>query len=245
MRKKTITILMILSALLCLMGCEKEEQYVTNEAGLRSISEDMTFWPPGLGESEIPIYEENPLTSNYLIVFDGSGSMDGSKLVTAKEALKQFISIIPDESNIGLVAFDIDGISQRVPLGQDRSLLIHEIENVNAGGGTPLKTSISLAYDGLVEQAFRQVGYGEYFMVIVTDGEASGGEDPVRVVNMILDESPVMIHTIGFQIDKRHSLNQPGRTVYKSAGNKEELIMGLESILAEASDFDSSAEFGN
>lgn len=245
MRIHIYTILISLTALLCLTACSVKESNITNEAGLRSINEEMAFWPPGLGESEIANFEEDPLTSNYLIVFDGSGSMEGAKLSTAKEALKQFISIIPEESNIGLVAFDTGGISQRVHLGKDRSLLIHEIEDVKAGGGTPLKTSISLAYKGLLEQAYSQVGYGEYFIVIVTDGEASGGEDPLKVVNKILDESPVMIHTIGFKIDERHSLNQPGRTVYKSAGNKEELILGLESILAEASAFDDSMEFGD
>ena len=76
--------------------------------------------------------------------------------------------------------------------------------------------------------------------MIVTDGEASSGEDPTRIVQWILDYSPIQIHTIGFCIGTNHSLNIPGRTVYKAADNPQQLEKGLQDVLAESEQFDIS-----
>jgi Ca-activated chloride channel family protein len=72
---------------------------------------------------------------------------------------------------------------------------------------------------------------------VITDGEASH-EDPRDIVNQLIAESPVVLHTIGFCIGAEHSLNQPGRTVYQSADNPQELAQGLAEVLAEAPAFD-------
>ena len=49
-------------------------------------------------------------------------------------------------------------------------------------------------------QRIAQLGYGEYHLVVVTDGEATG-EDPTRRRRTDPDrESPVVLHTIGFCI---------------------------------------------
>ena len=74
--------------------------------------------------------------------------------------------------------------------------------------------------------------------MVVTDGEASSGEEPDSVVRHLLKHSPVVVHTIGFCIGKNHSLNQPGEILYRSAQNKKELTSGLEGVLAEAESFD-------
>jgi hypothetical protein len=53
----------------------------------------------------------------------------------------------------------------------------------------------------------------------------------------MLEQSPVMLHTVGFCIDERHSLNQPGLVSYTAANSPEELLQGLQGVLAEAQDF--------
>ncbi len=75
---------------------------------------------------------------------------------------------------------------------------------------------------------------------MVTDGEASEGQDPTGAVKLILDRSPVVLHTIGFCIGERHSLNQPGRTIYRAADNPNQLRQSLSGVLAEAPKFDAS-----
>lgn len=200
-----------------------------------------TEWPPGVGEQEVAL-EENLLAANYYVIFDGSGSMKGDKLRVAKQALSEFVNHIPAGAKVGLAAFDQRQLSERAVLGEPRESIIAQIDGVQAKGSTPLRDAINLAYQKLTAQGLKQLGYGEYHLVVITDGAASEGQDPTGVVNQILQESPVVIHTIGFQIGQDHSLNQPGRILYTAANNLEELQKGLESVLAELEDF-SVADF--
>ena len=184
---------------------------------------------------------------NFYIVLDGSPSMTESKcagrenkIVVAKRAIKQFTKLVPEDDNIAFMAFDGRGITERVSLGTgNRDRLGKAIDETDTNSnGTPLYTAIRLAYDRLREQAGRQLGYGEYHLVIVTDGEANNEPgNAVDIINQLLSESPVVIHTIGFCMGEHHSLNQPGRMIYKDAANPQDLQEGLQDVLAEADKF--------
>lgn len=194
-------------------------------------------WPPGLGTTGV-VVESDVTKKNYYLVFDGSGSMEGHRLETAKRAVVEFVRSVPQDANLGLFVFDNEGVSERVPLGLNRDAVMAAVEQVNAGGSTPLNDVIDEAYARLTEQGHRQLGYGEYHLVIVTDGEASEGQDPRVIVRQIAGRSPVLVHTIGFHLGADHSLNQVGRVLYVQASNEEELRRGLESVMAEAEEFD-------
>lgn len=193
------------------------------------------------------------LTSNYYLVIDGSGSMsdpgcsnDRPKLDVAREAVVQFIDSIPEDANVGLLSFDERGIGERVALGNDKTAIKQYVQTMQASGGTPLRSSIEMAYDAVTLQGQKQLGYGEYHLVVVTDGEANSGEDPGSIVEHILQESPVTVHTIGFCIGDGHSLNIPGVTDYRAANNPSELLAGLKSVLAESNEYVSDQfESGN
>ena len=162
-----------------------------------------------------------------------------TKEQVAKNALNNFVNQISDEDNIGLYIFDKFGASERVALNHNnKSQILAEIEKSQANGNTPLRTSIAKGVRELAKQAGKQLEYGEYHLIVITDGEASGEkEKPVDVVSVSLDQTPIIIHSIGFCIDQNHSLNQPGKTIYKSADNPQELAKGLESVLAESEEF--------
>jgi Ca-activated chloride channel homolog len=200
-----------------------------------------------------PLIEEgqrlaaNPLARNYYIVFDASGSMsetrcaDGNtKIDAARAAITAFAESLPADANLGLLAFDGGGIRERLPLAHvDQAGVQHVVESIYPGGVTPLRSAVAKAYEAITEQGKRQLGYGEYHLVVVTDGEFNpGSENPADIVNQILDRSPVVIHTIGFCIGVQHSLNQEGRTFYKAANNPGELKQGLDDVLAESPSFD-------
>jgi Ca-activated chloride channel homolog len=202
-------------------------------------------WPP-LQEGA-PASPSNNI--NYYIVFDGSGSMlsrdcggGKTKIEAAVQAVKDFVVAIPATANVGLMIFDRHDISERVTLGLDnRNALIDALQKVRAGSGTPLRSSIQIGYDKLTEQAGKQLGYGEYHLVVVTDGRPDPrSEDPSDTVLEILATSPVVLHTIGFCIDPDHVLNQQGRTYYASANSPQELQQGLQAVLAEAPVFDAA-----
>jgi hypothetical protein len=206
-------------------------------------------WPPGR-RADVKL-SGDLFARNYYVVLDASGSMNEkgcsggkTKIDAARQALAEFAKSIPAEANLGLQVFDARGVREWLPLGVgNRAEFDAALARVRANGETPLLSAVRNAGASLRAQGARQLGYGEYNLVIVTDGEASKGEDPTPAVNALLDQSPVVLHTIGFCIGEKHSLNQPGRTLYRAADNPEQLRAGLAEVLAEAPTF-AVLEFG-
>jgi hypothetical protein len=209
---------------------------------------------PRLEEGARPeVAPEAVTAANYYVVLDGSGSMQAvecsagdPKIEAAVVALQRFVDAVPGEANLGLAVFDTQGTSERVALGAgNRDAFRGALAAVNADGGTPLRSAIELGYQRLTEQARRQLGYGEYHLVVVTDGVPDpSSEDPSAAIRAIWAESPVVLHTIGFCIGENHVLNQPGRSYYVAADSPEQLQQGLGAVLAEAPSFD-VARFGD
>lgn len=249
-------LMLLAGALSLLTACG--EQGVTG-AGKELLS--LASSDPGYGfdatRNDWPILKDDQLKSdqllaeNYLIIFDGSGSMAGSecsgndtKAKVAISAVNSFVDQISSLANVGLLVFDRNGIDTRIKLGtENRTQLKQKVSTINFGGGTPLRSALSLGLVELEEQANKQLGYGEYNIVIVTDGVASESESPESIVNSIYENTPVAIRTIGFCLGENHSLNQPGITYYKSADNPESLREGLASVLAESDSFSDTATF--
>jgi Ca-activated chloride channel family protein len=181
---------------------------------------------------------------NYYVVFDASGSMHDakcsggeSKIEVAKRALVEFADKLPRDVNLGLSVFDSQGIREILALSPIKSgSVASAIAPIRAGGGTPLADSIHRAAEALTVQGQRQFGYGEFHLVVITDGEATG-ENPKKVVDRVLASSPIVLHTIGFCIGEDHSLNQPGKVIYRAADNPAELARGLADVLAESPAF--------
>ena len=244
---KKILLLSALSALM-LNGCGPTSQPQTTGTGQGkhagvdyALDATRYDWPTATSGQTLAA---DVLAQNYYLVFDGSGSMSDKncangkeKVDVAKTAVKKFVASLPESANIGLYVFDHHGAAERVPLGQNKPQILQSVKRVVANGGTPLRSAAEAGYKALTRQAEKQLGYGEYHLVIITDGEPSSNEDPQAIVHKILRESPVQIHTIGFCIGEGHSLNVPGKTYYAAASNPTELEAGLAKVLAEADDY--------
>ena len=229
-----------------LLGCDQSGTSYSPASASQSVTSNYasrgadSSWPSARAGT---LVAPNLLQKNYYLVLDGSGSMasnecSGSKprLWAAQQALAQFVGALPQDSAIGLYSFDAQSNSQRVKLGvNNRDQVIHAIHASTAGGGTPLAAAIHQGYQALTEAARQQLGYGEYHLVVVTDGEAS--DNPAPEVAKLLDSSPINLHTIGFCIGSQHTLNQRGLTLYKSAQDTKSLSQGLQDVLAESPDF--------
>lgn len=218
-----------------------ENRFPTDQPKLATL---MT-WGTRDGETQQKV-STDLLRKNYYIVFDGSGSMGEtdctertSKMTVAKTALTEFVNLIPPNDNVGVLVFDNHGVRELVPLGAgNRETIAAEITGIQPGGRTPLGHALFQASYSLEQQAARQLGYGEYNIVVVTDGAATDENELSRIVELVVDKTPVTIHTIGFCIGEGHILNQDGRILYKSAMNAAQLNAGLESVLAETESFD-------
>jgi hypothetical protein len=205
-------------------------------------------WPATARDKGDAAISADLFARNYYVVLDASGSMtergcsgDVPKIDAARVALNAFADSLPADANLGLQVFDARGVREHLALGtKNREQFKAVLGRVRAAGGTPLHSAITNAYTRLEAQGARQLGYGEYHLVVVTDGHASEGQDPTGAVRLILERSPVVLHTIGFCIGERHSLNQPGRTIYRAADNPAQLRQSLSDVLAEAPKFDSS-----
>ena len=197
---------------------------------------------------EIPLDDaegEASLARNFYFVFDGSGSMDEQcagqvKLGGAKEAVRKFLTKIPADVNLGLFVFDMGGTREVVPLApNNRDAFMQAIDRIKSSGGTPLAASIRSGTDRLVEQYKKQLGYGEYRLIAVTDGQAQGIPGAAQYAARF----GMPIYAIGLCIEGDHPL----RTVavsYREANNYEDLERALEETVAELPSFDVT-EFGN
>jgi Ca-activated chloride channel homolog len=252
-RRLTLGWLVLGAAALSLFGCSRPAPPASGgDSTAAPASTPAPQWPfSAAGKPTADASAADAAVSikrNYYLVFDASGSMaqskcsgNESKLAVAKRALVEFTSKLPLDVNLGLSVFDDRGVRELIPLGAiNRSAAAQAIATVNAGGGTPLAESIQQAYAALTAQGRKQLGYGEYNLVVVTDGDASTA-DPRTVVDAVLRDSPVVLHTVGFCIGETHSLNQPGRVVYRAADNPAELASGLADVLAEAPTFDAQS----
>jgi Mg-chelatase subunit ChlD len=202
-------------------------------------------WPFLTSEQVESTLAENPMARNFLLIFDGSGSMgnkdcagNSRKIDVAKRAVMAWSKSVPANANLGLYAFHNPG-HLTLPLASgNRDAFMQTVNRIIAGGNTPLAEAMAYAYETFTEQGRRQLGYGEYTIVVVTDGRANSISDLENAVDTILSKTPINIYSIGFCIDEHHSLNQPGRTIYKSADNPEQLKQGLQGVLAESESFD-------
>lgn len=227
-------------------GTEQPEGVASSGAAPGYALRAENTWPRVGSDAPAVPAAGNLFASNYYVVLDGSGSMDDvdcsagqRKIDAARAALTSFAESVPSDANLGLAVFENQGLRERLPLGVgNREAFAQAVERVQAGAGTPLRSAIELAYGRLLAQGRRQLGYGEYHLVVVTDGMANEGEDPTDEVNRMLAESPVVLHTIGFCIGEDHVLNQPGRAYYRAADDPASLRRGLDEVLAEAPAFD-------
>ncbi len=246
--KIVLSIPIILSLLL--VGCEgsktsvSQQQESRQESGSSSSpesreSEVWPYMPDNLGNISI---DSNVLATNYLVLLDTSGSMDKrecsgnkTKLETSKEAIAEFVDLVPESDNLSLMSFH----GMRVDFGSgdtNRKNFLNAISQERSSGGTPLHSYTKESFWILTNQAQKQLGYGTYRLVVITDG-ASSDDDPGPLVEEIVRRSPIEIHVIGFCVGEKHSMNRPGYSTYYTADSPEQLMEGLRKVQAETSDF--------
>lgn len=234
LRSVVIVVLLVLAYMLLRRPPHKSQQVATEAPppppDTRIEEVDITF-----DESEGAV----SLARNFYFIFDGSGSMKEQcagkqKLLGAQQAVNVFMQRVPDDVALGLYVFDADGAREVVPLGeQAKDRFLQAVGEVRAGGGTPLASAILTGVDRLVEQYKRQLGYGDFRLVVVTDGEA----DSIPEAATYATRYRIPVYTIGLCMHGSHPLHEYSVS-YRAADNYEDLARALEETVAETEAFD-------
>lgn len=240
---------------LALVAC-KEENTANTSSGAASAATTAELatmnWPP-VPETAVEL-ADNYFQENLVVILDMSGSMgdatckDSSvtKYAASLQAIDTFIDYVPDDMALGFVVFEDGRNEVRTPLGlQNREQVRRVLGEVRPDGGTPLGGAVYEAYNMLMAQAQSQQGYGNYRMLIVTDGAASDEGTLKRNIDYLTTSTPIDVFTAGFCIDEGHTLYQPGLTEFRAAGNIVELRDAMQAVLAESTDFDQALTFEN
>lgn len=183
--------------------------------------------------------------SNYYFIFDMSGSMDEScsgkrKIDGAKEAVSRFMKNIPDDVNLGLMLIGTktgDDFAEALAIGPgNKEEFLNIISSLQPRGGTPLGEAIQVSVDRVVEQYKKQLGYGTYRIIIITDGEQTG----IRLkepCNYLASHGFIGLYSIGLCMKKAHTLKNYSLEYY-DANSYEELEQALVEATAESDVFD-------
>lgn len=223
---------------------KKEDTKETQEGQVEKSVWPFSFEKEIEGKVQPVTVADKMITRNFVVIFDDSGSMDykdadgNRKIDTAKNAVVEWSNSVPNGANVGLVSFHNGSWSLQPLTPASKRELISAVRNIKHGGRTPLSAAFQASFNMLTKQGLHQLGYGEYTMVVITDGAANESSKLNRWVHFVLNNSPIQIYTIGFGIGTDHTLNQPGLTQYKPAENLAELQKGLKEVLAESETFD-------
>lgn len=185
--------------------------------------------------------------SNFYFLFDMSGSMDENcsgkrKIDGAKEAVTRFMKNIPDDVNIGLMLFGTrseEEYAEALPIASgNKDKFLEIINSLQPNGKTPLGEALLASVDKIIEQYKKQLGYGTYRIIIITDGEQTG-VDLKQPCNYLAQHGFIGLYSIGLCMKSSHTLKRYSLS-YRDANNYEELEHALVEATAESDVFDAS-----
>lgn len=200
---------------------------------------------------QVGISDTDLHTDNIIVILDASGSMrdkfradeSKTKMDAAKTALKEVLAKVPEGTNIGLLVFSGNNVHDEwvYPLGpKDTERLMAAIDRPQPGGGTPLGKYMRVGANRLLEQREKQYNYGNYRLLIVTDGEAQDQGKVEQYTPEILNRQ-IRVDVIGVDMETYHNLAKDADS-YRKADNPGELVAAVSQILAETGGTDTDTD---
>ncbi|BCJ62865.1 VWA domain-containing protein [Micromonospora endophytica] len=146
-----------------------------------------------------------------VLAVDVSNSMTAddvapTRLGAAQRAAREFVQAQPETLDIGLVAFGQAALVVQAPTA-DRDAVVAAIDRLSTGGGTSLGTAILAALSTIVGQPVTlpadgepapDLGYwGSASIVVLSDGEETGGGVDTEAAAVLAAAAGVRIETVG------------------------------------------------
>ncbi|SFG26682.1 D-amino-acid dehydrogenase [Planifilum fulgidum] len=193
---------------------------------------------------------ELPKQVNVEILLDASGSMAGRvsggvKMDLAKEAIRDFVSKLPEGAQVALRVYGHKGSNQEkdkelsckstevvYPLrAYDKSSFQKSLDKFRPMGWTPLAAAIEQAKNDLSGNSGENV---ENIIYVVSDGIETCGGDPVKAAKELHEsEIQAIVNIIGFDVDNEgqralKKVAEAGGGKYTTVNSGEDLRKHLE-----------------
>ena len=170
-------------------------------SGLRR--EDFQLYEDGQPQ-EITHFNSERVPVSLGIVLDTSGSMDGEKMLAAREALERFLfQLLGPEDEVFLYRFD-STVELVHGWTRDRARLRSALGRLSPRGGTSM-------YDAVAEAIpLAQTGkHRKKALVVISDGNDTSSEMDVLSLKRMIRESEVLVYAVG--IDSNSPTTYGGR----------------------------------
>lgn len=187
-------------------------------------------------------------SAKLIFIFDASGSMWGqidgvAKITIAKEALEELAGAIPEDTNVGLVAYghrkkgdcaDIEELIPPAPL--DKSKLSAAVKAINPKGKTPMADSVRLVADKL------KTSEEEASIILISDGKETCNADPCKLVGELKQAGiNFTLHVVGFDVGgeteaQLQCMAEAGGGVYLPAKDADKLKSALGEVIKKSVD---------
>lgn len=189
--------------------------------------------------------QADTLPKDIVFVIDRSGSMDGEKMVQARDALTQILGRLNAADRFSVVGFDdlLDVYSQTLrPVDRESIQQAYQfVDSLTARGGTDIAGGLQQALT--VMQASERRADAAQMIVFLTDGLATAGitvdEDIRRLITDLNHDRTVRIHAFGVGYDVNTHLldglaaDNGGTVTYVQPGeNIETVLTGFYSRIA-------------
>ena len=183
---------------------------------------------------------------NIVVLVDTSGSMSArfgqtSRMDSAKSAMKFVLGKLDKNTHVGILKFPqsaFGNVNWTYPLGPiNQEKMFKAIDTLTHGGATPLGKYMKYATDELIKKRKKQLNYGTYRLLILTDGAAQDAGLVQKWTPEILARG-IRLDVIGVGMGNEHVLAKRAHS-YRTADNPQALKRSIESAIAEisASDF--------
>jgi Ca-activated chloride channel homolog len=132
---------------------------------------------------------------NFCLVLDRSGSMQGPKLASMKQATRRVIETLTPQDIVSIVIFD-DTVQVVTPAtaATDKALLLSQIDTIEEAGGTAMSLGMQAGQAELQKNLSPdRINH----MLILTDGQTWGDEETCRTIAHSLGQADVRITALG------------------------------------------------
>lgn len=168
------------------------EVSVTNpEIEVSNGSLSLTDTCNSISSYSVDVIEVNDLSLS--LVLDRSGSMEGSKLVDSKNAIRNCILQMDDNVRFSFVTFE-SSARLECALTNSKYLVMNLVDGVQTTGGTHISSGLSTAIDSL------RATNGTRVIILLSDGADS--DESEAMINSVLTDAVannITVYTIGLQ----------------------------------------------